>query len=407
MTRDASTRRLFLVAAALSLLPATIAWNAPRSATEVLSPPDYEEQVPGLGIPLPRALPVPATPAANRFSTAKAELGRHLFYDRRLSGNGTYSCASCHQQHLAFTDGRVGAVGATGEAHRRNAMSLANVAYNSTFNWADSRTGSLEEQMLVPMFGILPIEMGMAGSEDVVLARLAGAPDYRQMFAAAFPEEATPLRLENVVRAIATFERTLISAGSAYDRYVRDGDRTALPEEAQRGMELFFSPRLHCSECHAGFNFAGNASWYGREPAPPVFHNTGLYRLAGSAYPPSDTGRLEETGRRRDMGAFRAPTLRNIELTAPYMHDGSVATLEDVVAHYSAGGRSRLDGPHRGVGRRNRFRSKLVRPLGLTATETADLVAFLRSLTDRDFVSDPRFADPRAPGSLDGGHRKR
>ncbi|MCZ6506740.1 MAG: cytochrome-c peroxidase, partial [Acidobacteria bacterium] len=142
---------------------------------------------PGRGIALPAELPEPAVPSANPFSPAKAELGRYLFHDRRLSGNGTYACASCHQQARAFTDGRTTAIGATGEPHRRNSMSLANVVYNSVFNWADSETTSLEQQALVPMFGSDPIEMGMAGVEDRILAAIAADPDYRRLFPAAFP----------------------------------------------------------------------------------------------------------------------------------------------------------------------------------------------------------------------------
>ena len=405
MTRAGSARR-FRLAIAFAAVLAVTASGGPRLVAGALAEVARAAEAPGLGIPLPAAFPVPAVPAANLFSPAKAELGRYLFYDRRLSGNETISCASCHQQRFAFTDGPSSAVGATGQKHRRSAMSLANVAYNRAFNWADSRTGSLEEQMLVPMLSRQPIELGMAGLENVVLERLARDPEYPGRFAAAFPDDPVPLRFENVVRAIATFERTLISAGSAYDRYVRGGDRRALSEEAERGMELFFSPRLACSQCHSGFNLAGNTGWYGREPAVPAFHDTGVYRSAGNADLPSDTGRFEESGNPSDMGAFRAPTLRNVELSAPYMHDGSVSTLEDVVAHYSAGGRTVKSGPLGGDGRLVGFQSELVRPLGLTATESSDLVAFLRSLTDHEFVSDPRFADPLVAAPGDGYPRQ-
>lgn len=335
-------------------------------------------------------------PSTNPFSPVKAELGRYLFHDRRLSGNGTYACASCHQQARAFTDGRTTAIGATGELHRRNSMSLANVVYNSVFNWADSRTTSLEQQALVPMFGRDPIEMGMAGAEDEILAAVAADPDYRRLFPAAFPGEEVPYQMENLVRAIATFERTLVSFDSPFDRYVRQGISTALSPSAVRGMALFFSDRLACAQCHRGFTFAGNARWFGRPPTPLEFHNTGLYNLRRGAYPETDQGRFEKTARRRDMGRFRAPTLRNIALTAPYMHDGSVATLEEVVAHYSAGGRTLHEGPHRGVGRRNRHKSRLVKRFDLNAGQVVDLLTFLRSLTDERFVTDPAFGDPRA-----------
>lgn len=360
-------------------------------AGDVMAPPALR---PGLEVPLPAAFPEPAVPADNPYTQSKAELGRHLFYDRRLSGNGTYRCADCHQQHRAFTDGRPTAVGATGELHRRNAMSLANVAYNGAFNWADAATRSLEEQMRVPMFSPAPIELGLAGHEEEALRALAAEPRYPPLFAAAFPGEAAPIHLDNVIRAVATFERSLVSVESPYDRYVRGGDRDALTAAARRGMAAFFSSRLGCSECHRGVHLAGNTTWFGRPRAPLEFHNTGLYNLGRGAYPAIDRGRIEATGRPADMGRFRAPTLRNIALTAPYMHDGSVADLDDVLAHYSAGGRTVHAGPQRGVGRRNPYRSDLVRRLRLAPAVAADLRAFLDSLTDQAFVDDPRHADP-------------
>ena len=319
---------------------ATIAFCGVSLAADSATPGEAVSLQPGLEVPLPPALPEPAVPADNRYSPAKAELGRYLFYDRRLSVNGTVSCASCHQQARAFADGRVTAVGATGELHRRNAMSLVNLVYNGAFNWADGDTVSLEEQMLVPMFGTHPVEMGLAGAEEAIVEMLAGDSRYPALFRAAFPGDRQPVRMENVVRAIATFERSLISFDSPFDRYVRGGERAALSPSAERGLALFFSPRASCSECHGGFNLAGNTSWFGRPSAAAEFHNTGLYDLGGGAYPASDRGRIEETGLAGDMGRFRAPTLRNIALTAPYMHDGSVATLEQVIEHYNAGGRA-------------------------------------------------------------------
>jgi len=274
-------------------------------------------------------------------------------------------------------------------------MSLANVLYGDAFNWADATTRSLEQQALVPMLGVEPVEMGMAGHEPRILRELGEDSYYREQFALAFPSRSGDITMENVARAIATFERTLISFDTPYDRFVRDGDRSALSTDAVRGLELFFSERLSCSTCHSGFLLAGNSTWFGREETVLEFHNTGLYNLGRGSYPAGDTGRHEATGRPRDMGRFKAPTLRNIELTAPYMHDGSLETLEEVLAHYSAGGRTIHSGPYRGVGERNRFKSPSVRPLGLSPAEIHALLAFLRALTDHDFVADPRFADPR------------
>jgi cytochrome c peroxidase len=349
---------------------------------------------PGLGVPVPAAFPEPAVPVDNPYTRDKAELGRHLFYDRRLSATGAFACADCHQQRHAFTDARTTAVGATGELHRRNTMTLANVAYNGTFNWADAETRGLEDQMRVPMFSLAPIELGLSGHEAEALRSLVAEPRYPPLFAAAFPGEPAPIHMENVIRAIATFERSLASVDSPYDHYLRGGDRRALSPAARRGMTAFFSRRLRCSQCHRGVHLAGNTTWFGRPPTPFEFHNTGLYNLEGGAYPAVDRGRIEQSGRPEDMGRFRAPTLRNVALTAPYMHDGSIATLDGVLAHYSAGGRTVHDGPYRGVGRRNPFKSERVRRLRLSPAAVADLRAFLESLTDEAFVDDPRYGDP-------------
>jgi cytochrome c peroxidase len=332
---------------------------------------------------------------------AKVELGRHLFYDRALSGNGTYSCASCHQQELAFTDGRARALGSTGEIHPRSAMSLANVAYSATLTWADPTLTRLEDQMLTPMFNQDPVELGLAGQEAALLERLGSNHRYPPMFAAAFPENSDPITLLNLRRAIASFERTLLSGDAPYDRLVYRGDSGALSASARRGMKLFFSDRLNCSRCHGGFTFSGPIAFEGLEPIAPTFHNTGLYNLGGiGAYPEDNTGLFGFTGKEEDMGRFRAPTLRNVELTAPYMHDGSIATLSEVLEHYAAGGRTLIEGPAAGVGRENPHKSDLIRGFDLDESQKNDLIEFLKSLTDRSFVTDPRFSNPGSTATL-------
>jgi cytochrome c peroxidase len=329
-------------------------------------------------------------PADNPLTVEKVELGRRLFYDRRLSGDGHYACASCHRQELAFTDGRSRAMGAEGDLHPRSAMSLANVAYAATLAWDEPALTRLEDQALVPMLATAPVELGIAGREDEVLARLTADPRYRELFAAAFPGDAGPFTLDHVARTLASFERTLISGRSAYDRLLWDDDRGALTPAAWRGMELFFSERLGCSDCHAGFNFSGPVRFVepgggAAEPAP-AFFNTALHDLGGGAYPPDNPGLTRHTGRAEDRGRFRAPTLRNVALTAPYMHDGSIATLGEVIDHYAAGGRA--------AG--NPLKDPRLRGFFLGPGEKADLVAFLGSLTDHAFVTDPRLADPFA-----------
>lgn len=344
---------------------------------------------------LPAWLPRPLDPRDNPTTAAKAELGRRLFYDRRLSANQTLSCASCHRQELAFTDGLPVSAGAFGHRTRRNSMSLANVAYLPALTWSNPLLHSLEQQALVPLLGTDPVEMGMAGKDAELAARLAAEPLYPPLFARAFPGTPEPISLRNVARALAAFERTLISARSPYDRYRYEGDVDAIPDSAIRGEALFFSERLECHHCHGNFNLNDSMMHERNRLGEFAFHNTGLYNLDGKgAYPPGNTGIAEHTGRPEDMGRFRAPTLRNVEVTAPYMHDGSIATLDGVLDHYAAGGRTIATGPRAGVGRGNPLKSSFVPGFKLTAEERADLLAFLRSLTDREFLTDPDLSDP-------------
>jgi len=253
-------------------------------------------------------------------------LGCRLFFEARLSSTGDYSCASCHQPRLAFTDGRALALGATGETVRRGAMSLANVAYTSAYTWASSTQKTLESQMAQPLFGTHPVEMGLARQPTRLLEELADEERYASAFRQSFPGEAQAVSMFNTIKAIAAFERTLISGRSAFDRYIYDDERGALNESATRGMALFYSGRVGCSECHSGFNLSGAVVHQRRPDAAAVFANTGLYNVDGQgSYPKSDMGLIEDTGRASDMGKFRVPTLRNIALTAPYMHDGSIA----------------------------------------------------------------------------------
>jgi len=323
------------------------------------------------------------------------ELGRRLFYDVRLSGAGEMSCASCHLQELAFTDGRAQAVGATGELLSRSAMSLTNVAYNASYNWANPGLKDLESQALNPMLNEHPVEMGVAGREEEVLDRQRKDPVAAGLFGRAFPDQKNPFSLDTVTRALAAFQRTLISTDSPYDRAVFHDDWSALSPSARRGMDLFFSERIGCFQCHGGFSFSGPVKFFGQGGHEPTFHNTGLYNLGGQGrYPATDQGLIARTGRPEDMGRFRAPTLRNIEVTAPYMHDGSIATLEEVVDHYAVGGRTIFEGPNAGLGAGNPYKSELIKGFQITESERRDLVDFLRSLTDRTFLEDPRFSDP-------------
>ena len=331
---------------------------------------------------LPPWLEPPGVPADNPMTDEKVELGRRLFYELNLAGPSYMSCATCHDPAKAFTDGRPVAVGVTGEFHPRNSMALQNVAYQSAFTWADPTVTSLEQQMLTPMFGQHPEEMAIAGYENRVLDFLKNDPIYPGLFRAAFPETSGAIDFDAVVKAIASFERTLVSANAPYDRYRYAGDEAALSESARRGAELFNSDRLGCASCHDGLHLS--------DAIPePHFHNTGLYNLDGEgALPEGNQGLIEHGGRPEDMGKFRTPSLRNVALTAPYMHDGSLATLDAVIDHYAAGGDAAR------TGARSPLASDLVAGFDITDEEKADLAAFFESLTDESFLANPDVQTP-------------
>jgi cytochrome c peroxidase len=346
---------------------------------------------------LPPGFPYPNVPPDNPMTEAKVELGRHLFYDKRLSLNQTQSCATCHRQDRAFADTRGRGLGSTGQLHPRGPMSLVNVAYAPVLTWANPNVRQLEQQALVPMFGDHPVELGMTGKEDLLIRRLELDARYRKLFAAAF-SGGKPVTIANVTKAIASFERTILSGDSPYDEYRRGDDPNAIGESAKRGEALFFSERLECFHCHGGFNFTGSVDYLGKGFAEVEFHNTGLYNLKGEiSYPDPNVGLYEFTQNPEDVGKFKAPTLRNIALTAPYMHDGSIATLEDAIEHYRLGGRTIEAGPRAGVGFDNPNKSEFVKSFELSPQERLDLLNFLKSLTDRTLLKDPRFADPWKP----------
>ncbi len=334
-------------AALLSLLsftsvPPAARAQAPTSGSSS-SDPTYEWH-------LPRGFPVPAVPADNPMSTVKVALGRRLFFEPRLSVTGRYSCASCHDPAKAYTDGRAVAVGAKGDPLPHSAMSLINVAYNISYGWTKVELQSLEAQMLEPLLNEYPVELGVAGRQAQVCDLLASEPTYRAAFAEAFPQEAQPVTFGNLVKAIATFERTLIYGSSPFDRYLFDGDHSAISDQAKRGMKLFYSTRGGCGSCHSGLNFTGNWRDAQGETGKPGFANNGT----------SDR-------------SMRVPTLRNIALTAPYMHDGRFPTLDAVLDHYAQ------------VAQQRRGDTRLY-SFDLSVEERADVVAFLETLTDAELA---------------------
>ncbi|MEO6759908.1 MAG: cytochrome c peroxidase, partial [Saprospiraceae bacterium] len=316
--------------------------------------PEPTPVMPEAMLVVPAGFPAPVFPAGNELTPARWALGRKLFYDPVLSRDSTLSCASCHHADHAFSDIVVFSPGVGGLPGTRNAPTLANIAYHPYYT-REGGVPTLEMQILVPVqehnefdFNILLIAERLAHDTAYVRRSLEAygrAPD-------AFV----------ITRSITCFERTFISGQSRYDQYHFQGKNAALTAPEKRGMDLFFSEKTNCSQCHAGFNFTNYA-----------FECNGLYM----DYP--DPGRFRLTELESDRARFKVPTLRNVALTGPYMHDGSFSTLEAVVEHYNSGGQ-----PHPN-------KSALVRPLGLTAADKADLVAFLRSLTDDNFVNNPKF----------------
>jgi cytochrome c peroxidase len=291
-------------------------------------------------------------------SAPKVALGERLFFEPRVSVTGRYSCASCHDPGRSFSDGLPRAVGATGEPLPHNALALVNVAYNLSFGWDKPRVRSLEAQMLVPLLNDHPVELGLKGHEASLCAALSADPVYAAAFAASFPGTNAAVSFEHLVKAIAAFERTLISGDSPFDAYVFAGEHGALSAQAKEGMALFYSARVGCAGCHSGFNFSGN--WRDAQ---------------------GETGRASFARDGTSDAPLRVPTLRNVALTAPYMHDGRFASLADVLGHYSdlarlPGGAARID-------------RRLPRA-PLSEAERAALLAFLESLTDPSFGA--RFA---------------
>ena len=333
---------------------------------------------------IPKPFPRPAVPADNPMTSAKVTLGRYLFYDTRMSVNGQESCATCHRQELAFTDGRKQAQGTTGQLHPRSSMSLANVAYSPVLTWANPSLTSLEDQALGPMLGTEPVELGLKGQENRFLTDLSRDAIYQHLFPEAFPEQASPYSIENVTKALAAFERTIISVNSPYDRY-RYGDQPdAVSPAAKRGEVLFFSgERTGCFHCHGSWNFNAAVKYEGGPEPRAVFQNNGLSTLQDALSDPvKNMGLYQFTKRREDIGKFRAPTLRNIAVTAPYMHDGSIASLSEVIDHYASGGR---DNPNKSLS---------IRGFKLSEGEKNDLIAFLNCLTDTEFLSNPNLSNP-------------
>lgn len=382
---------------------------------------------------LPEGFPTPDVPESNPMSYAKIKLGRRLFYDKRLSRDGTRSCASCHHQNRAFSDGKRLPTGITsvGHTHIRNAQHLTNVAYSPRLNWADNATKTLEDQATGPLFqnGAPIVELGLT-SEDYKnqsLGLLEKDDTYPALFQNAFGD--STMSFERIRMALANFERTLISGNSAYDRYQFKGDTDALSSKAKEGMKLFFGERAECFHCHGGFNFTDTSFHDTTTFAEVFFHDNGnksleeYYAIPGTSEIPATSyrGLAALTGSASDTGKFRAPSLRNVGLTYPYFHDGSVScddfvdgeewrescarnALLKIVNHYAAGGYRENSGNSFGLssGSTTNLDAALIRSFSITTAEKEAIVEFLLSLSDTDFTTSENFSNPEPDNPLFG-----
>lgn len=322
---------------------------------------------------------------------ALREAGRYLFFDTRLSYNHTRSCGSCHDPSMAFTDGYRRSVTAGGENLSHNSPSLVNAAFLHYYDWANPSITTLVKQHERPLFNTQPVELGANKNEAQILQQLRSDKKYGRLFAAAFPREKDPFDFDHVIRAIASFVISIRSFNSPYDRYMK-GDSAAMNMTAKAGSQLFFSSRLKCAACHPPPLFT-TASL--TKNTDSIYFNTGLYNLLGqNLYPSADRGLISITHKPQDEGKFKVPSLRNLGFTVPYMHDGSVNTLDELITIYESGGRNISTGPSRGDGRLNRYKDPRINGFALSAEERKALVAFLYSLDDSSVLSNPAFRNP-------------
>lgn len=313
--------------------------------------PEEEPNTPYV-LEIPAGFPSPIIPTDNELTKSRIELGKKLFYDERMSRTESISCGTCHLPNKGFTDGLPKSLGVEDRVNRRNSIGLANVAWQERL-LREGGVPSLEQQVLVPFQEHSEFDFNMLLAID----RLSMDSDLQQLAEEAYGRALDPYV---ITRAIASFQRTLISGNSPFDKWQYQGDRAALSSEQERGWGLFQS--LGCGSCHSAPLFTDQS-----------FRNNGLYAV----YP--DSGRWRLTYKTEDIGVFKVPSLRNVSLTGPYMHDGSLSTLSEVIDHYAAGGKGHWN------------QDAAIAPLSMDTSDKAALLAFLEGLTDRDFITNPDF----------------
>ncbi len=325
-----------------------------NTSEKIMSDSKYTPEV-------PKHFPAPKFPDYNPFTDAKAELGRYLFHEPLMVKDSSFpSCSHCMYQSAAFSNNVRFARGYNREPEQRNNMTLINSVYRNRYFW-DSRGKAIEG----PAYRSIFMKKIFASDTNEIAKRLREQPLYRELFAKAFGDTAQ-ITSYRAALAIATYVRSLISGNSKYDKYI-NGQTQLFNENEKSGMTIFFSDRAKCSVCHSGIFFTDEKP-----------HNTGVT----THY--FDRGYYELTNLISDRGKFLTPTLRNVELTYPYMHDGYLTNLNDVIEHYNRGGYMFIN------------KDTLMKPLNLTKQEKQDLISFLKTLTDWEFINNPKFSNPFA-----------
>jgi cytochrome c peroxidase len=294
-------------------------------------------------------------------------LGKAFFFDTRLSANGTKSCSSCHDPAFAYTDGYRQSMGINADATQRNAPTLLNTRFYKSLTWANPSIKTYQEQMKKPLFAQHPQELGLLENDKNVLEVFRNDTFFQEKYQNAFSKNIQNIDYQDVIKSIAAFENTLIDFSAPYDFY-KKGNKNAISEAAIRGEKLFFSKKLNCGKCHS-YPLLTNAD------EDNAFYNIGLYNVKNeNKYPSEDEGTSE------NQGKFRTPTLRNCSKTAPYMHDGSVRTLKEVIQIFENGGQNITFGKNKGDGSKNKYKSDFIKPFYLSDDERNDLINFLNTL---------------------------
>lgn len=317
---------------------------------------------------------------------ALKELGHLLFFDKNLSYGRDISCASCHDPHLAFTDGYVVSVNSKAEKLLRNSPSLLNLQHRHSFNWANSKITTLEDQMNRPLFGSHPVELGLKDHEEEIFRRFGQSKHYKKIIDQCCTICNGQLNIEIVKKAIAKYINGLDSRKSDFDKFKLSGDSSTMSPLAREGFNLFHSDSIDCAACHGGNDFF--------EPERGgEFANIGLYNCNGE-YPARDPGLQSEDGDKDYNGVFRIPTLRNVAITAPYYHDGSESSLDQILRNYERQGRMVNYGDCRGDGSQHPMTDGRMQKFSLNDHERQAIIAFLETLTDTSYLTDSYFSNP-------------